>query len=159
MIAKAVLSPLFAIGLVVAVVSAPEVAEAKGVVPTLTLVEWCPVIDGVQFYGVEASLSGFPPFTPFEGSLLLDGSGGYGSFTTDAAGNFGPIGISEAGPVGTAVATVTYFGGTLTESFENPCQGPRPPTSKAQCKKGGFVGFGFKNQGRCVSFVVARSRR
>src|SRR5688572_18497557 len=127
-VAKALLSPLFAIGLVVAVVSAPEVAAAKGEVPTLTLVEWCPVIDGVQFYGVEVSLSGFPPFTSFDGSLTLDGSGGSGSFTTDAAGNFGPTGLATEVPVATAVATVTYFGGTLTGSVENPCQGPRPPT-------------------------------
>jgi hypothetical protein len=30
---------------------------------------------------------------------------------------------------------------------------PEGPTSKEQCKKGGYEEFGFKNQGRCVAFV------
>jgi hypothetical protein len=30
---------------------------------------------------------------------------------------------------------------------------PALPTSKQQCKKGGFASFGFENQGRCVAFV------
>jgi hypothetical protein len=28
------------------------------------------------------------------------------------------------------------------------------PTAKAQCKNGGWKEFGFKNQGRCVAFVI-----
>jgi hypothetical protein len=38
------------------------------------------------------------------------------------------------------------------------------PTSKAACKNGGWRNFGdgegqpFRNQGRCVSYVVAHSR-
>jgi hypothetical protein len=30
------------------------------------------------------------------------------------------------------------------------------PTSKHQCKHGGWVQFGFKNQGQCVAFVQRR---
>ena len=30
----------------------------------------------------------------------------------------------------------------------------RVPTSKEQCKNGGWRQFGFKNQGQCVSFVI-----
>ena len=30
---------------------------------------------------------------------------------------------------------------------------PSGPTSKAECKKGGYKEFGFKNQGRCIAFV------
>jgi len=30
---------------------------------------------------------------------------------------------------------------------------PRVPTSKAQCKHGGWRRFGFKNQGQCIAFV------
>ena len=30
---------------------------------------------------------------------------------------------------------------------------PPSPTSKEQCKNGGFASFGFKNQGECVAFV------
>ena len=28
------------------------------------------------------------------------------------------------------------------------------PTTKADCKKGGYVKYGFKNQGRCIKAVV-----
>ena len=30
---------------------------------------------------------------------------------------------------------------------------PPPPTSKEQCANGGYVQYGFKNQGECVAFV------
>jgi hypothetical protein len=32
---------------------------------------------------------------------------------------------------------------------------PPPPTSKSQCKDGGYERFGFKNQGECIKFVQA----
>jgi hypothetical protein len=31
--------------------------------------------------------------------------------------------------------------------------GPSTPTSKAECKQGGYEEFGFKNQGQCIAFV------
>jgi len=34
-----------------------------------------------------------------------------------------------------------------------PLAGPRLPTSKAQCKQGGYKDFGFKNQGLCEAYV------
>ena len=39
-------------------------------------------------------------------------------------------------------------------------QAPPLPTSKDQCKDGGWRGFGgaFKNQGQCVSFVERRPK-
>jgi hypothetical protein len=30
---------------------------------------------------------------------------------------------------------------------------PPPPTSKSECRDGGYERFGFKNQGECVAFV------
>ena len=30
---------------------------------------------------------------------------------------------------------------------------PPAPTSKDECKHGGWVAFGFKNQGQCIAFV------
>lgn len=32
------------------------------------------------------------------------------------------------------------------------------PTSKRECRRGGFADFGFKNQGRCVRYVVHHRR-
>jgi hypothetical protein len=41
------------------------------------------------------------------------------------------------------------------ESFLSGLEAPVPlvPTSKDQCKKGGWPQFGFKNQGQCIRFV------
>lgn len=33
------------------------------------------------------------------------------------------------------------------------------PTSKAECKNGGYKEFGFKNQGRCIAFVIRTSHK
>jgi hypothetical protein len=43
--------------------------------------------------------------------------------------------------------------------FANPCEGPARPTSKDQCRNGGWRDFGvFKNQGDCVSFVATEGK-
>ena len=34
-----------------------------------------------------------------------------------------------------------------------PLPTPSNPTIKAECKKGGYREFGFKNQGKCIAFV------
>jgi hypothetical protein len=46
--------------------------------------------------------------------------------------------------------------GGFTERFESALAAPQQllPTSKAQCKNGGWRQFGFKSQGRCVAFVI-----
>ena len=49
--------------------------------------------------------------------------------------------------------------GGFTERFESQLAAPQQlqqllPTTKAQCKNGGWKQFGFKSQGRCVAFVI-----
>ena len=46
--------------------------------------------------------------------------------------------------------------GGFTERFESQLAAPQQllPTSKAQCKNGGWKQFGFKNQGQCIAFVI-----
>jgi hypothetical protein len=70
----------------------------------------------------------------------------------DEFGNFSTQLGSDA-PVQVAIATIRYAGQELVKTLERPCQGPKRPTSKAQCKRGGWKQFGFKNQGRCIAFV------
>jgi hypothetical protein len=36
--------------------------------------------------------------------------------------------------------------------------GPPPPTSKNECKHGGWSSLGFRNQGDCVSSVATGSK-
>jgi hypothetical protein len=57
-------------------------------------------------------------------------------------------------------ASVNELGAArLTESFTSSLAEPVliAPTSKGQCKNGGWKSFGtaFKNQGDCVSFVAS----
>jgi hypothetical protein len=37
-------------------------------------------------------------------------------------------------------------------------QQPPKPTTKEECKKGGYKEFGLKNQGRCIAFVNRSTR-
>ena len=123
--------------------------------PTLTLERDCEAFPG--FNSVNATLTGFPPFTSFEATLdfPVGGSVGPVAGTTDAFGNWdsrqaGQIGVAE---VGTWTATVVWSGATLIKSLYVDCSQPDRPTSKGECKSGGWRHFDFKNQGQCVAFV------
>lgn len=54
----------------------------------------------------------------------------------------------------TAPTTTTSASTSSTSTTSIPPSGP--PTNKDQCKDDGWQGFGFKNQGRCVSAVASQ---
>jgi hypothetical protein len=62
-------------------------------------------------------------------------------------------------PRSAMIYIVPATGGTstfLTSGYQSdwqPIPIPAGPTSKAQCKDGGYEGFGFKNQGQCIKAV------
>ena len=66
----------------------------------------------------------------------------------------------------TIVATTTecgMFTNTASKGNQEPAQATYtvegcPPTTKEQCKKGGWENFGYPNQGTCVSDVNRRNR-
>jgi hypothetical protein len=128
-------------------------ASTASAAPTITLEETCGT-GGVAF-GVTILLSGFPPNTPFTETIT---SSAFGSppplhETFNANGSFFPTLYASDSPNGLVTVTVEYTGGTVTNSIDGPCEGPRHPTTKQQCKAGGYKEFGFKNQGRCIAFV------
>jgi|SoiMethySBSTD1v2_1073268.scaffolds.fasta_scaffold2572485_1 hypothetical protein len=132
-------------------IAAPgSAATGQNTGPAVTLVEYCPVLGGQQWYGALGSVSGLPPNTTFVGTLSLDGLSGTATYTTDADGNYGEIGFATDVPVVIASFTAVWSGGELFATLERPCQ----PTTKAQCRNGGFAAYGFKNQGACVTFVT-----
>jgi hypothetical protein len=47
---------------------------------------------------------------------------------------------------------------TVTEGDITVVDAPPLPTSKDQCKNGGYTSFGFKNQGECVAFIERGSK-
>jgi hypothetical protein len=142
----------------------PNASSGQAPSGKLVLEENCSMKDqGVQVYGVTVGVTGFPPNTDFTGTLTFEdlnpdgtptgggGSVGPGTLTTDANGDF----ITFFGTVGVrSVFTLTvdspYVGGTQSKTVTVLCE----PTSKEQCKNGGWQEFQqFKNQGQCIAFV------
>ena len=60
-----------------------------------------------------------------------------------------------ATPTECGTFTNTASAGSSTGSVTFTVEGcvPTTPTTKEQCKKGGYEEFGFKNQGQCVAFI------
>jgi hypothetical protein len=137
------------------VVPGVSIADTPAGQPALSLQRDCSLYP--PFHGVDVSLSGFPPNTPFAGTIEFPGggTGGPAQFTTDVNGNFdiGPFGSEVAGIF---TVTVVWQGGTLVESLDVDCA---LPATKDECKNGGWRNFPqFKNQGDCVSFVATGGR-
>ncbi|MGZ4250323.1 MAG: NlpC/P60 family protein, partial [Solirubrobacteraceae bacterium] len=90
-------------------------------------------------------------------------AGNSGGGVTPAPSN-GTTGVTSTGDTSggttseTAGATTT--GGTTGGTTSTTTGGgahPSQPTTKAQCMNGGYVGYGFKNQGQCIDVVVHKS--
>jgi hypothetical protein len=78
---------VFACAATVALTPAAVAGASTSPGPTLTLTRNCEALPGANT--VNVILSGFPPFTPFEGTLEFDGAGiGPLQLTTDANGSF-----------------------------------------------------------------------
>jgi hypothetical protein len=108
---------------------------------------------GPQFFG-----GAFCQFAP-PGTEFSTANGTVASYTATIhtpSGNFHDEGTSSVS------ALVRGSGSaTLTESFTSSLAAPVliVPTSKSQCKKGGWRDFDlFKNQGDCVSFVATKGK-
>lgn len=71
--------------------------------------------------------------------------------------NVGDTGANDLGIGGYLDdARLTVSGDTTTYDFEAPP--PPGPASKDDCKAGGWVGFGFPNQGACIASLQANER-
>ena len=143
-------------------------ASAAQAAPALVLEPSCTRdAAGVTVYGVNISVTGLAPNASFVGRLEYtyidppDGSvgGGVGpaTFTADSNGSF-QFGFGTVGIKTIYTATVIYQGQTLTQTLRVTCE-PPTPTTKDECKNGGWKTFGvFKNQGDCVSFVTTKGK-
>ena len=145
-------TPVALVLVALTLLGAPATATAQ---PTLTLTRDCSGFP--PLHGVSVRLSGFPPLTPFQGSLARPTGPVLGpvGFTTDAAGSFA-IGPFTSESAGTWTATIVWSGGTLVQSLFVNCA---PPATVEQCKNGGWRTFGiFRSQGDCVAFVTTRGK-
>jgi hypothetical protein len=96
--------------------------------------------------------SGFFCSSSGAATAFVDGGEPYTATIHTPNGNFHDEGFTSV-TVGITQSGVV----TLTESFTSSLAAPVliVPTTKAQCKKGGWRDYPqFKNQGRCVRFVV-----
>jgi hypothetical protein len=130
--------------------AAPSAAAPRATQPTLSIERNCEAFPGLN--SVNVTLAGLPPFTSFDGTLVLPNGGSFEApFTTDASGSFEAIGFLGTSDIGIWTATVVWSGGTLTQSLFVDCS---TPASKQECKNGGWRNFPqFKNQGQCIAFV------
>jgi NADH dehydrogenase len=102
-----------------------------------------------------------------ETSVVVDAAGperiSFGELVRSSAAQPTPEGGSDFCGNGATSCEAHTLAGTSPNAGREPGQAKVTltytalPTSKAQCKKGGWKNFGinFKNQGQCVSFVVA----
>lgn len=82
-------------------------------------------------------------------STVNDFTTTYAATINGTGGDKGAATVNISGLVGFPRPTLVF-----SETFGS-AGGPPPPTSKTQCKHGGWRSFGmFKNQGDCVSFVA-----
>jgi hypothetical protein len=132
-----------------AVASAKDTTTSQ---PALTLQRDCETF-GQGVNGIEASLSGFPPFTSFDAIIKFPDGGQIGprgsGLETDANGNYGPHGLGTEAR-GTWTVTVIWSGGTLTKSLYVNC---KRPATRRDCTNGGWTKYGFRNQSHCVAWV------
>jgi hypothetical protein len=90
-------------------------------------------------------------------ALLAAQTPQFGSVALRVTDN-GPTGTDRVEAIpgsGCATPQISYVDfGFSGDAIVIDVQPPPPlPTSKEQCKKGGYVMFGFRNQGQCVAFV------
>jgi len=139
---------LAAVATIALAVPANASGQGTTAVPKLTLTENCESEPHFWF-----TLEGLPPNTPTRLDIHLDGElMGTGEVITNANGGYS-FGLGLSRPA-TWTITVIWAGGTLEDSLHVDCTQPEEPTSKKQCKKGGWRTFPqFKNQGQCVAFV------
>jgi hypothetical protein len=96
-----------------------------------------------QRYALYVTTSGTPDFysvvtnanNPCEGTLYVETSMGFV--------NSGPLGGDPGNPEGDMIFA----------TYVTPTPANTTPTTKADCKKGGYKDFGFKNKGWCIKAV------
>ena len=96
---------------------------------------------------IDGPFSGRPGFLAFIVRLVDNGGGGRDTFEYYPL--FPELGMDldcETGAPG-------YFGGSVDGRVQ-VTDAPPLPTSKAQCKNGGYAALGFANQGLCVASVA-----
>jgi hypothetical protein len=123
--------------------------------PTLTLGPHCQQNSQWFDYGVVITVAGLAPGTTVLGSLQApDGFAISGSLSADASG-IATITVADRLPGVFTVKIAAPFVATKHVYFD--CGRPLP-TRKADCRKGGWVRYGFKNKRRCFKFVRQMSR-
>jgi hypothetical protein len=120
-----------------------ETVTFAGTVFTLTSVS-CLAVTGNQATVVGPLATNSYGFTFGKATYVDNGSPGTGLDTMGAGGFTGTTAPDCSPP---------FFGDLLTSGDITVRDGSPPPTSKDQCKNGGWATVGFSNQGQCVAYV------
>ena len=97
---------------------------------------------------VEGPFPERPGFLAFIIRLVDNGGSGRDRF------EFYPVLPEIEEPLDCQTGAPGYFGGTLIGRAV-VTDAPPPPTSKEQCRNGGYATYGFTNQGLCIRSVAA----
>jgi hypothetical protein len=102
----------------------------------------------LEFFANSVPVPGGDPSGYGEGAVFL------GTAAPAPDGSFTAV-LPSVAPGTLISATATDAAGNTSEFAQDSAAKPLLPTSKDQCKNGGWQSFGvFKNQGDCVSFVA-----
>jgi hypothetical protein len=121
-----------------------------------------------DFFGFQSNLPAGHPLTPTEGGTYYLAISSFRNVPVSQGGEifrqlspFLPV-QPPTGPGGSSpVSDWNGSGALLPGSYRITLTGTVPclPTTKEECKNGGWRGFGvFKNQGDCVSFVATKGK-
>ena len=118
-----------------------------GVEPVTGPVTCLEVTGNTAVMTVAGPFSSLPGFLAFTVKLVDNGGSGLDRF------QYFPIPPENSQYLDCRASPIpTDFGGPLigrAEVFDSP----PPPTSKRQCRHGGFAQFGFRSKRRCIKFV------
>jgi hypothetical protein len=116
-----------------------------------------------DFEGLQSTLPAGHPLTPSAGGIYYLGISSFANVPVSQGGQiftYGPTSfpiLEPIGPGGGSPVTGWSDNGLFPGAYRIALTGARPclPTSKDQCKNGGWRNYGttFKNQGQCVAFV------
>lgn len=109
--------------------------------------------DGGTFRVVSIDLAELLPgapiaVVPFTGTRA-DGSTVTVTFTTDGIAGLETFAFSGF----ESLTSLSWAQDPLFHQFDNITLSPGDPSGKDECMKGGWVDFGFRNQGQCIRFV------
>jgi hypothetical protein len=128
---------------------------AGGILPVSGPVTCLDVSGNTAVMTVAGPFPSAPGFTAFIVRLVDNGGSGLDRF------EYFPDDPEVPEPLDCRIGSSDYFGGLLIgRALVKDVDAPAPvPTSRKQCRHGGFAQFGFRNKRQCIRYVIRHRHR